>query len=452
MMTMRKLMYAFTILSAGAIALTGCGSSTSTGSTGNTDNSNPQSGKAVQQQPDTQKPAELSIYLNSSNKQEFDELLAPLIKEKFPNYTLTGIESSSKMGDLVASGNVPDIIIGTKGTIPNTILEFGLDQDLSELIKTSKFDLSRIEPTYLDTMKYYTSGKIIGLPLNAPVFALHYNKTLFDKFGVAYPKDGMTWDDAYEIAKKLTRNEGGIQYRGYSERWHQMFMEFNQFSLPYLDAKEDKAAVNTDQWKTLIEGFVRFYKLPGLSFDSKTGYTEEDLKVFATGTSGMQIFAQPEKFTTFEWDIVSVPTFKEKPNGALWGSPRFMFITNASKNKEAAINVAAYMTSDEVQAKLNRKGLAPVLAKITPEMKQTFNQDSTFYKGKNTAAFLYNKPAAEPPARAPGLVNFTKAQGILIAEVQKMFTEGLQVDVNTALRTAEELINKGIAEQKASKK
>ncbi|MDF2719982.1 MAG: hypothetical protein K0R28_6907 [Paenibacillus sp.] len=33
-----------------------------------------------------------------------------------------------------------------------------------------------------------------------------------------------------------------------------------------------------------------------------------------------------------------------------------------------------------------------------------------------------------------------------------MFTEGIEVDVNTALRNAEELINKGIAEQKASKK
>ncbi|TNJ63308.1 extracellular solute-binding protein [Paenibacillus hemerocallicola] len=390
--------------------------------------------------------------MNSSNKQEFDELLAPLIREKFPNYTLTGIESSTKLSDMVTAGNVPDIIIGTKGTIPLSIQEFGLDQDLTELINTSKFDLTRIAPAYLEAMKYYTNGKVIGLPINGPAFALHYNKTLFDKFGVAYPKDGMTWDDAYEIAKKLTRNEGGIQYRGYSERWHQIFMEFNQFGLPYLDAKEDKAAVNTPEWKTLVEGFVRFYKLPGLRFDSKSGYTEEDRKLFATGTSGMQIFAQPETYTSFEWDIVSVPTFKERPNGALWGSPRYLFITNASKQKEAAMNVAAYLTSDEAQLKLSKKGLAPALAKISDEMKKSFNQDSQYYKGKNVGAFLYNKPAAEPPARATGLVNFSKAQGIMIAEVQKMFTEGMEVDVNTALRNAEELINKGIAEQKASKK
>ncbi|MDF2724604.1 MAG: hypothetical protein K0Q59_4279, partial [Paenibacillus sp.] len=410
--------------------------------------------KAVQQSPaiDTSKPAELSFYLNSMTKLEFEDTYAPLIREKFPNYKLTGIETSSKMADLVTAGNVPDIIIGTKGTIGNTMLEFGLDQDLTDLVKSSKFDLTRIEPNYLEAMKYYTNGKIIGIPINGPAFALHYNKTLFDKFGVAYPKDGMTWDDTYEIAKKLTRNDGGVQYRGYSERWHQIFMEFNQFSLPYLDAKEDKAAVNTDQWKTLIEGFVRFYKLPGLKFDSKTGYTEEDLKTFATGTSGMQVFAQPDQYKTFDWDIVSVPTFKEKPNGALWGSARYFFISKTSKNKDAAMNVSAFITSDEAQAKLTKKGYAPPLAKISDELKQNFNQDSQFYKGKHVTSFLYNKPASEPPARAPGLVNFTKAQGILIAEVQKMFTDGMEVDVNTALRTAEELINKGIAEQKASQK
>ncbi|RKN70126.1 ABC transporter substrate-binding protein [Paenibacillus ginsengarvi] len=446
----KKTTYTLALLSAITVALTACGGGG--GSTASPGTDNKTDGKAVQQTPDTQKPAELSIYLGSMTKKELDEVYAPLIKEKFPNYTLIGVESSNKIGDLLAAGNVPDIIVGTKGTIPLSLQEFGIDQDISDLVKTSKFDLSRIEPAYLDQMKYYTNGKIIGIPINGPAFALHYNKTLFDKFGVAYPKDGMTWDDTYEIAKKLTRNEGGIQYRGYSERWHQMFMEFNQFSLPYLDAKEDKAAVNTDQWKTLINGFVRFYKLPGLKFDSKTGYTEEDLKVFATGTSGMQIFGQPDQFKTFDWDIVSVPTFKEKPNGNLWGSARFFFITNTSKNKEAAMNVSAFITSDEAQLKLSRKGYAPSLAKISDEMKTVFQQDGLNYKGKHVTSFFYNKPASEPPARAPGLVNFTKAQAIMIAEVQKMFTDGIEVDVNTALRNAEELINKGIAEQKATKK
>ncbi|MBD2865689.1 ABC transporter substrate-binding protein [Paenibacillus oceani] len=443
--------YMVALLSAVTITATACGSSGGSG-TNNANMDNKTDGKAVQQTPDSQKPAELSFYLGSMSKLEFEEIYAPLIRDKFPNYKLTGVESSNRIPDLIATGNVPDIIISTKGGIPSMMQEYGLEQDLTELIKTTKFDLSRIEPAFLDTMKYYTNGKIIGIPINAASFALHYNKTLFDKFGVAYPKDGMTWDDTYEIAQKLTRNEGGVQYRGYSERWHQMFMEFNQFSLPYLDAKEDKAAVNTDQWKTLINGFVRFYKLPGLKFDSKSGYTEEDLKVFATGTSGMQIFAQPDQFKTFEWDIVSVPTFKEKPNGALWGSPRFFFITNTSKNKEAAMNVSAFITSDEAQLKLTKKGFAPPLAKISDEMKNSFHADSQFYKGKHVTSFFYNKPASEPPARTPGLLYYSKAQAIMIAEVQKMFTEGMEVDVNTALRNAEELINKGIAEQKASKK
>ena len=39
---------------------------------------------------------------------------------------------------------------------------------------------------------------------------LFYNKDVFDKYGVAYPTDDWTWDDAIEAAKKLTvKNEDG---------------------------------------------------------------------------------------------------------------------------------------------------------------------------------------------------------------------------------------------------
>ncbi|MDF2660988.1 MAG: hypothetical protein K0Q94_3779 [Paenibacillus sp.] len=432
-----------------ALILSACSSGGGTPAAGEKD------GKAAPSVTDDQKAAELTFYLNSMTKKEFDEIYAPIIKAKYPNYVLKTAEPAVKgqeIQNLVAAGSVPDIVIGTKGTISFVMEEYGLSEDISELIKTRKYDLTRIEPVFIDAMKGYAGGKVIGLPVNAPANALHYNKTLFDKFGVAYPKDGMTWDDVYEIAKKMTRFEDGVQYRGYSERWHQIFMEFNQYSLPYLDPKEDKAAVNTDQWKKIVDGIVRFYKLPGLKFDSKTGYTEEDLKVFETGVSAMTVFARPDNYKTFEWDIVSVPTYKDKPNIGLAGSARYFFITNTSKEKEAAFNVMSHLTSDEVLLKLSKVGIAPPLAQMPEEMKKAFNQDNPLYQGKHVTSFFYNKPAPEPPIRAAGLTPFTKSQSILIGEVMKMIVEGSEVDANTALRTAEELINKGISEAKAAKK
>src|SRR5919199_277274 len=44
---------------------------------------------------------------------------------------------------------------------------------------------------------------------------IFYNKDLFDRVGVPYPKEGWTVDDLVETARKLTFKEGETQYWGY---------------------------------------------------------------------------------------------------------------------------------------------------------------------------------------------------------------------------------------------
>jgi multiple sugar transport system substrate-binding protein len=71
-------------------------------------------------------------------------------------------------------------------------------------------------PTTIDIQKGFADGGTYGMPVSTTSGALFHNKDLFDKFGVPYPKDGMTWDVLYELAKKMTRNEGGVQYKGFT--------------------------------------------------------------------------------------------------------------------------------------------------------------------------------------------------------------------------------------------
>jgi multiple sugar transport system substrate-binding protein len=60
------------------------------------------------------------------------------------------------------------------------------------------------------------SGKLFALPTHQDVMITLYHKDLFDKFGIPYLKDGMTWDDLYAVSKRITRNEGGVNYVGYA--------------------------------------------------------------------------------------------------------------------------------------------------------------------------------------------------------------------------------------------
>ncbi|CAG7608781.1 hypothetical protein PAESOLCIP111_01098 [Paenibacillus solanacearum] len=390
-------------------------------------------------------PAEVSFYLNSMPQAVFDAI-AEKAKSKFPNYTLRSVPNTNAGGPsfdvMITSGNVPDIIV-TRGVAE--LEKRGLSYDANDLIKKTKFDLSRIEPALLEQMKNDAGGKLTGLPMSSSVRALHYNKDLFDQFGIPYPKDGMTWDDVYETAKRMTRLEGGVQYRGYVERWMDTFFAFNPYGETYLSLTEDKAAVNTDGWRKVIENFKRFYTIPGLKFDAKTINKEQDWREFIKGLGAMTVFTSRNFMDwKFQWDIVSLPTYKDKPGVAGPADSTNLYLTASSKNKEAAFQVAAWIVSDEMQAYLASDfGQFPVVK--GEEVRKQFLKNDPLYKGKNVNAFLYNKVTTVTPGRKPGL---TVADGStpFMKELEKMILE--DKDVNSTQRAAEEAVNKAITAQK----
>lgn len=61
-----------------------------------------------------------------------------------------------------------------------------------------------------------TGRKIIGFPAIVDNLSLIYNKTVFDKAGVAYPTPNWTWDDFRAAAKKLTDPAAQTYGYGYS--------------------------------------------------------------------------------------------------------------------------------------------------------------------------------------------------------------------------------------------
>src|SRR5690606_24616722 len=63
--------------------------------------------------------------------------------------------------------------------------------------------------------------------------ALVYNKDIFNKFAVEYPKDHMTWDEVVELSKRLQRMDNGVQYYGLGLGTSQYMYE--QLALQYTD-------------------------------------------------------------------------------------------------------------------------------------------------------------------------------------------------------------------------
>ncbi len=73
----------------------------------------------------------------------------------------------------------------------------------SEVLEMDKF------PEDLKEMYQY-DGKTYALPKDMDTVAIWYNKTMFDEAGIPYPDGSWTWDDFYEIAKQLTKDDGSL--------------------------------------------------------------------------------------------------------------------------------------------------------------------------------------------------------------------------------------------------
>lgn len=79
--------------------------------------------------------------------------------------------------------------------------------DISDQIKESKkLEIDKF-PADLKEMYQY-DGNTYAVPKDMDTIAVWYNKTMFDEAGIPYPDGSWTWDEFYEIAQKLTKEDG----------------------------------------------------------------------------------------------------------------------------------------------------------------------------------------------------------------------------------------------------
>ncbi|MBD2865038.1 ABC transporter substrate-binding protein [Paenibacillus oceani] len=367
-----------------------------------------------------------------------DLWVAPM-KKKFPNMNLVYIknEKGSSLPELVASGNTPDLIQGPGAKFTFDLEKLGLLYDISPLIKSQKFDVSRIDPMAMEGLKvYFEKEKIYGLPITMNNTSIYYNKDIFDKFAVPYPKDGMSIDETYELAKRMTRLDNGVQYRGF-EFAANIQIQYNQLSLPLV--KNDAAAFNTDGWKSWFNSMARFYQLEGmqgLKSNATDAFLKEKTLAMYSATNMMSTLGT----SNLNWDMVTMPTFPQAPKKGLQVFGPVLYVSSTSKHKQEAFAILSHFLSDEVQLQRARGGEPPVLKNA--DIKKQFGADRDYLKGKNVGAFLANDIAPSPES-------VSKYDLIAAQEVEAAFRNVInaKTDVNTAFRTAEENTNKKIAEE-----
>ncbi|MDF2716019.1 MAG: family 1 extracellular solute-binding protein [Paenibacillus sp.] len=395
-----------------------------------------------------QEPVTLKFYTKTV-LEDFDKYVNQYVKKKFPHVTLQLVErgQGTQLDDLIASGQIPDII--WEGvTNMDQITSRDLPLDLTPLAKKYNFDMSKYDSKIFDTIKSYSGkGEIYYLPYNVLVFALHYNKDIFDKFGVPYPKDNMTWDDIIELNKKLTRMDGDVMFRGLITGGLNRMA--SQMSLPYVDPKTEKAVLSTDGWKKLYETWKDASVVVGQPPIEKFGSSSDFTKRRTLAMVPDILMLQNTDMATLEkeglrWDVVTYPVFKEKPGVGPGVFSDGFIITKASKHPDVAFQVISYLSSDpEVQLAATKDGRITGLSEA--KIRQAAFENNPAAKGKNLTNVL--------AAKYPDPITVTPYDGDARTIVSnKLLDYALgKADVNTLLRQADDEQNKKISEAKTSK-
>lgn len=394
-------------------------------------------------------PYKMIIHGGGVKPEEFDDRFRSVIEKKFEHITFEYYQSGkgTTMSELVAAGEIPDIIRTDIPTLLTNYLDLGLGQDLSEYIKQHNYDINRFNKVFLDEIiEVGGSSALYGLPV-PPFFpqVLYYNIDIFDQRGVDHLTDGMTWDEVYDLARRLTYTDGDTQVRGFSFNPRSGLRD-NPFSLPILDPQNDGLA-DMEKWKDIIDNFRRFYEIQG-NVHANTVSAENT--AFNNGNVAMQANQHsvylylPEELN---WDMVSYPMMNGAPELMPQRGPAYWALSQTSKHKDEAFEVIMAMISDDVQLADSKKGIPTTLN--NKEIQDALGSEHPVYQTKNMAAVSYYQPAPYTAKRESGLVDVPlNAQMIIIGDTfMDIVLKG--VDVNTALRQADEKIKAEIEKEKA---
>ena len=387
-------------------------------------------------------PAELLVLdINTGTTEEqFKTLFVDPIQAKYPQISL--VKAADTLDKLLAGGTPPDLVLVSNASLA-TVLEAEIPEDLTEMIKAYNIDLSKMEQAVVQQMHKLGDHKAFyGLPFYMNYGAMVHNRDIFDKFGVPYPKEVMTYDELLELGKKLTRSDGGTNYIGVMPPdLRQMYW---QYGVPVFNKATGKAYLTTDTHAKVFALLKQFYSIPGYMENGRHSHSvdlffkEQRMAMYPNWVAAMiTFFTRAGTKDQFKWDVTAHPSYSDRPGLGKEVDFAIAVVNKSSKHKEAVYQVLLSLLSPEVQSKQSRGGRLPVLT--DPAIRSVYAADSDIFAGKNLQSIFKVTPSPLPEASKYD----PKINAMLIGEVvRSVMVDG--VDINTALRNAEDKANKEI--------
>lgn len=208
------------------------------------------------------------------------------------------------------AGEEPDVFM-VLGTDFNQFSSMGIMRNLDDMMESDKdFDESRYFSSAFRTGQY--GGVQYALPYETVPTLMFVNKTLLMREGIEMPKQDWTWEDMYEICKKVTKDRDGDgildQFGIYNYGW----MEAVCSNGGEVFKEDGSECYFTDERIAESVKYVR--QLNELNQESKV--TQEDFNngnvafmplTFAAYRTYKTYPYKIKRYANFQWDCITMP-------------------------------------------------------------------------------------------------------------------------------------------------
>lgn len=277
--------------------------------------------------------------------------------------------------ELSGSGTEFDVV--TIKDVPGyaTLVQKNVLRALDDYIKKDNVDLKQYAGA---TDQVTVDGKLYELPFRNDFWVVFYNKDLFDKKGVSYPTNDMTFAQYDELARKMTDTTFGSQvYGAHYHTWRSAVQLFG-----VLDGKHTILDGEYSFFKPYYEmvlnqekdGVARKYsdlKTEGLHYSA--AFSGGDVAMLNMGSWYIATMISNLKSGEYDsklcgnWGIVKYPHADGVPAGSTLGTITGLAVTSATDTPDEAWEFVKWVSGSEGAAVMASSGNFPAI--MTEEVK-----------------------------------------------------------------------------------
>ena len=267
-----------------------------------------------------------------------------------------------------AANTAPDVIFVSTDNV-DLLSGSGKLADLNPLLEKDG-DLKAADYYPAMVKRFTKDGKFLVLPRDiAPVSCVYYNKDLFDKAKVAYPKDDWNWDDLREKALKLTIREKdeSLTQAGFADDWNlsdawilagggqHMDDFFNPTKFTFADSPAIDGILYRFKLQMIDQVMPSSSDNKSLNGGAMAMFLNGNLAMFHSGLWKTPSF---RKIKNFKWDMAIFPHKKGVKDALYWVGGSGYTMRSDVVNPELCWKLVKFMAGKEGETRIASTGLA----------------------------------------------------------------------------------------------